>query len=103
MLMHGEPDGASFANQLERARVTSWQCPCGCATIQFAIDGHPTPCGGLHVLGDYLFDYKGKVSGAFMYEISGVLAGLEVYALEGDAPQQLPRPSDLRPAVPGAT
>ena len=37
------------------------------------------------------------LSGIFVYEKQGFLAGLEVYGLAGDAPKVLPSPDALRP------
>lgn len=38
-----------------------------------------------------------KDSGAFIYSCNGVLSGIEVYGLSGDAPHFLPAPLTLRP------
>jgi len=37
------------------------------------------------------------VSGIFLYESKGILSGLEVYGLAGEAPKSLPEPEVLRP------
>ena len=95
MLEHGIPEAASFLPQLEHVRVVS-QCLCGCASIDFALVGSPVPTGGMHVLGDFLFGSKSTLSGAFIFEKGGLLAGLEVYGLAGPAPSVLPTPSALR-------
>jgi len=36
------------------------------------------------------------MSGIFIYERSGILSGLEVYELSGDAPKALPSTDSLR-------
>ena len=51
---------------------------------------------GVHVLGDFLFGVAESLSGAFIYSSDGVLCGLEVYGLAGDAPSELPQPEELR-------
>ena len=102
MLEHGEPDALPFLAQLERARVTSWRCPCGCASINFAVEGQPAPAGGLHLLGDFVFGGEADLSGIFVFEQGGVLSGVEVYAMASEAPQLLPAPDILRP-LPVAT
>jgi hypothetical protein len=97
MLEHGEPGAREFLPQLDRARVVS-RCPCGCATLDLQVDGFVRPRGGvMRVLGDFVFDDGDQVSGAFIYEIQGGLAGLEVYGLSGDAPKVLPASGVLRP------
>lgn len=96
MLEHGKPEAASFLSQLEQALVSSWRCPCGCASLNFAVPGLPKPQGGLNVLGDFLFGSQSELSGVFVYEQAGVLSGLEVYGLAGDAPKALPSTASLR-------
>jgi len=96
MLEHGKPPGRQFLSQLERARVVS-RCPCGCASIDFQVEGRPAPVGGLNILGDFVFGGEQDLAGAFVFEQNGVLAGLEVYGLAGDAPKDLPHSSALRP------
>ena len=96
MLEHGESGGREFLSQLDRARVVS-RCPCGCASVDFEVDGLLPPTGGLRILGDFVFGGDSDLAGAFVFECSGVLAGLEVYGLTGDAPKALPLPSALRP------
>lgn len=90
------PDAERYLTQLDRAHVVS-RCRCGCASLNFAVSGEPEPTGGLRILGDYVFGEKKTLSGAFVFEKNGVLAGLEVYGLAGDAPQTLPRSAELRP------
>ena len=97
MLQHGTTEARDFIEQLERAEVTSWRCPCGCASINFQLRGHAPAPPGVHVLGDYVFDSDGEHSGAFIYSCEGILSGIEVYGLSGDAPHFLPAPLTLRP------
>ena len=97
MLEHGVPDAPHFLPQLERAQVLPTRCPCGCASIDFSIDGHPQPGSGLRRIADFVFGSGDEMSGIFVFEQSGVLSGLEVYGLGGDAPKTLPSPDSLRP------
>jgi hypothetical protein len=97
LLEHGEPEAVSFLPQLEQAQVTSWQCSCGCASINFIVSGHPEPTGGMKTLADFIFGSKNELSGIFVYEQAGILSGLEVYGLAGDAPKVLPSIDLLRP------
>lgn len=96
MLRHGTAEALGYLDQLRRAQVTPWKCECGCASINFQIDGHPPAPPGVHMLGDFTFGPEGGESGAFIYSCEGILSGLEVYGLAGDAPKELPRPDDLR-------
>ena len=97
MLEHGATGARTFLPQLERAQVLPTRCPCGCASIDFSIDGQPKPSGGLRPIADFVFGSGDETSGIFVFEQSGVLAGLEVYGLAGDAPKTLPSPDSLRP------
>lgn len=96
MLLRGIPEARAFLDQLQNAEVAS-HCPCGCASIYFQIRDYPAASPGVHILGDYLFGPEDAPSGIFIYESGGILSGLEVYGLAGDAPQILPSAGELRP------
>lgn len=99
MLEHGGAEAAAFLPQLERARVVS-RCPCGCASINLEVEGEPRPSGGMKLLSDWWFMNEAEqVSGIFIYQCDGVLAGIEVYGLAGDIPLVLPPPEALSPMV----
>jgi hypothetical protein len=97
VLEHGEPEARDFLDQLESAEVTPWKCPCGCASINFQLVGQPEAPPGVHVLGDFLFGPEEAPAGIFIFASAGVLSGIEVYGLSGEAPQTLPHPEELRP------
>jgi hypothetical protein len=97
MLEHGTPDAPKFLDQLERAQVLPTACPCGCASIDFIIDGQLEPSGGMRPIADFVFGMGDELSGIFVFEQAGILSGLEVYGLAGDAPKTLPNPDSLRP------
>jgi len=97
MLERGEPDAAQFIPQLDRIKVLPTRCPCGCASIDFIIDGQPKPTGALRPIADFVFGSQTDLSGILVFEKQGILAGLEVYGLAGDAPKTLPRTGALRP------
>lgn len=97
MLNHGEPKAQAFLPQLERAQVTPERCACGCASVNFSIEGLPKPSGGMNVLADFIFGSDDDLNGAFVFEQGGTLSGMEVYGLTGDAPKELPTIEDLRP------
>jgi hypothetical protein len=89
--------GASVSAATRKAKATAWCCPCGCASINLSIDDLPEPSGGLNILADFIFGTDDDLSGASVFEKSGVLAGFEVYGLAGEAPKTLPLPMSLRP------
>ena len=97
MLENGEPDAAPFVVQLNVAMATPWKCPCGCASFNFKIDGHPEAPPGVHILGEFLFGSHENTSGIFIFESGGILSGVEVSGLAGDPPSVLPSPHELRP------
>jgi hypothetical protein len=97
MLEHGAPEARAFLPQLQKAQVTPWRCSCGCASIHFSVDGLPEPSGGVHPIADFVFGTDTDLSGIFVFEKAGVLAGLEVYGLACDAPKTLPAPESLKP------
>ena len=101
MLEHGANEAKAFVHQLELVEVTPWKCPCGCASINFQIRGQAA-APGVHILGDYLFGEGEHTSGAFIFENGGILGGIEVYGLGGDAPTLLPCTEELRPFEHGA-
>jgi|SRR5471030_1180862 len=97
MIEHGNAEAPAFLQQLDLAEVTSWKCPCGCASINFQIQGQPLPPPGVNILGDYLVGEGDEVSGAFIFESGGLLSGIEFYSLGGDARQDFPSIEELRP------
>jgi hypothetical protein len=97
MLEHGAPEAKEYLAQLDLAEVTPWKCPCGCASINFQIQGHAEAPPGVNILGDFLIFESDGQSGAFIYASGGLLSGIEVYGLSGDAPPLLPRVEDLHP------
>lgn len=97
MLENGTAEAHDYLVQLELAEVTSWKCPCGCASFNFRINGQPEAPPGVHILGHYLVGSGDSLSGAFIYSSAGILSGMEVYGLVGDAPHVLPAPEELRP------
>ena len=96
MLEQGTAEAKQYIAQLDAAEVTSWTCPCGCASVKFQIRGHAKPLPGVYVLGDFVTGEGDHQSGAFIYSTSGLLSGIEVYGLANEAPRVLPRPEDLR-------
>lgn len=100
LLVNGGPRAASFLGQLALAEVTPQRCPCGCASLNFQLKGHPEAKPGARILGDFLFGPEDAPSGVFIFESGGLLSGLEVYGLAGDAPRALPNADALRPMPP---
>ncbi len=100
MLEHGSAEAEQYLAQLERAEVTPWRCPCGCASINFQILGHAEAPPGVHILGDFVMGEDDHPSGVFIYSSGGLLSGIEVYGLGDDAPRVLPYPENLRALEP---
>ena len=99
LLEHGEPRAADVVSQLRGARVVS-RCGCGCASIDFSVDGiRPSALAGMDVVSDYWWrTAQGNLCGAFVFLRNGVLAGLDLWSIDGaETPSVLPRPEDLRP------
>jgi hypothetical protein len=99
MLEHGNDEAPLLLPQLELARATSWRCPCGCASFNLVLEGRQPSDAmkQMHIVADFVFGPDDQPSGIFIFERDGLLAGLEVYGLAGDAPKSLPRPEVLRP------
>jgi hypothetical protein len=99
MLEHGSDEAALLLPQLELARATSWRCPCGCASFNIVLEGQESPAetNKMNVVADFVFGPDDQPNGIFLFEKGGLLAGLEVYGLAGDAPTSLPHSSALRP------
>ena len=98
MLEHGEPEAVGFLPELDRAQVLPTRCPCGCASINFSIDGKPQASGSMRLIADFLYGGQSDLCGAFLFVQEERLSGLEVYGLAVDAPKTLPLPDMLRPA-----
>jgi hypothetical protein len=99
MLEHGNNEASLLLPQLELARATSWRCLCGCASFNLVLEGQKLPAvtNRMHIVADFVFGPDEQPSGIFLFEKGGMLAGLEVYGLAGDAPKFLPRSEALRP------
>ncbi len=99
MLEHGTASAARFLPQLADARVVS-RCYCGCASVDFTVGGVVPPRGGpIGILAD--FEYRtaeGHLCGTFGFERAGLLAGLEVWSVDGlCTPSTLPAIEQLQP------
>jgi hypothetical protein len=99
LLQYGEAKAERFLEHVPRARVVG-RCPCGCASIDFAIAGQRAPaCTGLDVLSDYQWrGSQGELFGVFVFARGNLLSGLEVWSIDGRAtPTSLPNASELEP------
>lgn len=97
MLEHGEPHASSFLPQLAQARVAA-RCPCGCVSIDFAIAGQrASTSGAMDIIADFdWYDADGHRFGAFLFARDGLLAGLDIYSIDGAVtPTWLPKPEQL--------
>ena len=99
LLQHGSERSLPFLAQLPSTTVVS-RCSCGCASIDFAVAGRtPSPEGGIEILADFRWDNAdGHLFGAFVFARHDLLAGLEVWSIDGQAtPSILPTAAQLRP------
>jgi hypothetical protein len=98
LLEHGTPAAGGFLPQLAVARV-AFRCTCGCASIDFAIGGVIPAAGPIGLLADYEYQSgDGHLFGAFVFERAGLLAGLEVWSIDGrSAASWLPEVDQLKP------
>lgn len=99
MLQHGDSGAAEFLPQVDLAEVPPERCPCGCASLTFQIRGLSSAPPGIHPIADFVFGEGESLSGIFVFESGGILGGLEVYGLAGEAPRSLPQPEELRPVA----
>ena len=101
LLEHGTPPAHEFLPQVADARVVA-HCPCGCASVDFAIGGIvPPPTSGMQILADYCWQADGGANfGIFVFAREDRLAGLEVWSIDGEAtPTTLPVIDKLKPLV----
>jgi hypothetical protein len=100
MLKHGSEEGRNYLDQLARARVHA-RCPCGCASIDLAVAGKTPTDFPMRVLSDFQWNNEaGSVFGAFVFEQGGLLAGLDLWSVDGlETPRSLPKPEQLVPLL----
>jgi hypothetical protein len=104
LLEHGNPEAVGFLSQLRQARVVS-RCSGGCASIDFAVGDHiPRAGAGMQILADYLWqDANGHRFGVFVFAQDNLLAGLEVWSVDGSAAASaLPGVEVLQPIKAGS-
>jgi hypothetical protein len=94
LIEHG--DAPAFLGQLDRARVCS-RCSCGCASICFSIGGETPRQQAMKVISDFQWqDLNGCRFGAFVFVQGGLLAGLDLWSIDGQAtPSALPHVESL--------
>lgn len=99
LLEHGETNAIDFLPQLLQARVIG-RCSCGCASIDLAITGNNVLRGApMDILSDYLWrDEQGHLFGAYVFAHEGLLAGLDLWSVDGQAMgERLPEIHELWP------
>ena len=98
LLEHGTANAQQFLSQLQQAKVHS-HCMCGCASIDFAIAGERPKHFAMRVLSDFQWqDQDLNLFGAFVFEQDGLLAGLDLWSIDGQAtPSTLPPVEALVP------
>lgn len=99
LLEHSTKSAAGFLPQLAQVRLVS-RCSCGCASVDFAVGGVVPPrSDGIGILSDYEYrTAEGHLCGVFVFERTGLLAGLEVWSVDGlSTPSALPSIEQLQP------
>jgi hypothetical protein len=98
LLEHGNGDNSAFLEQLNHARVARL-CRCGCASIDLSIDGRRPAHLAMRVLSDYQWrNDLGHRFGAFVFEQDGLLAGLDLWSIDGEStPDSIPAIESLVP------
>jgi hypothetical protein len=98
LLEHGDGDNAMFLDQLEQARVARL-CGCCCASIDFAVNSERPQDFAMRFLSDYQWrDEHGNLFGIFVFEQDGLLAGLDLWSIDGGrTPHAIPRIAQLVP------
>lgn len=91
-----EADKKKYLAELEQATVVGI-CGCGCASVDFAISGvRAEPSAPLDPFGDYIT--KDRRFGVFVFSKHRMLAGIEIYSLQGDETgSEFPLPEQLEP------
>ena len=98
LLEHGEGDNSLFLEQLKSVRVVRL-CGCGCASINFSINGKRPQHLAMRVLSDHQWhNDQGHLFGAFVFEQDGLLAGLDLWSVDGQStPDSMPPLESLVP------
>lgn len=103
LLEHGTAEAARFLPQLDEVWVES-RCPCGCPSIDFALKDRQRPRGiGMQILADFVWkDSEGHRFGVYVFAKDGMLAGLDVWSVDGLAEAStLPKTDLLQPSAKG--
>lgn len=80
MIEHQVAEPGKYLRELGHAVVAS-ECPCGCASIDFQIEGQTPNCtAGIQIIADYEYGPESLPFGAFVFTCNDMLAGLEVYS-----------------------
>ena len=98
LLRHGNGGNSEFLAQLQSARVSSL-CNCGCASIDFSVSGQLPAATGMRTLSEYQWrNALGHLQGAYVFERNGLLAGLDLWSIDGQStPDTLPPIDQLAP------
>jgi hypothetical protein len=100
LISHGdaaEDAKTEYLRQLDCATVIS-ECACGCASIDFAIDGRTSDVREMVPIADFVT--SNNEHGMFVFVRGGLLTGVEVYQMAADHPcAALPDSSVLTPVI----
>jgi len=103
LLENGGESAQTFLPQIGQLRVIG-RCACGCASVDFAVGGQAVRDAdeSMKVLSDYNWvDDEERFFGVYIFARRGVLAGLDLWSIDGAAiPNALPEIERLRPVEP---
>jgi len=95
LLRNGNKGAETYLHQLDKANVVA-HCKCGCASIDFSIEGKRPTKFEMCVLADYQWrSENGNLFGIFVFEQDGLLAGLDVWSIDGQSDALTLPSSDL--------
>ena len=98
MLENGENRAKEYIQELRNISVAS-KCRCGCASINFALNGiEVSRKGGIDVIADFRYKTKnGNECGAYLFLSDEHLAGLDLWSMDGnEIPKYIPNKSELK-------
>jgi hypothetical protein len=95
LLRNGNKGAETYLHQLDKANVVA-HCKCGCASIDFSIDEKRPTKFEMCVLADYQWRSENDhLFGIFVFEQDGLLAGLDVWSIDGQSDALTLPSSDL--------
>ena len=99
LIENGDDEAKTLTHELDQISV-AFECGCGCASIDFAINKKPVDhSNGISVVSEYQYkSEKGNLMGCFLFTAENHLAGIDLWSIDGqETPEILPTPDKLFP------